>query len=66
MPLATVVPFTDELNGSLRQAVPKGNIMLDRLKSLEKRNVIEPRVKRGKQRRYVLRQYNTKAGKLDD
>ena len=66
VPLATLVPFTDELRGSLRTAIPKGSLLQDRLKSLEKRNVVEPRMKLGKRRRYVLRQYTTKAGKRDD
>lgn len=66
VPLSNVVPLTDELRGSLRTAVPKGSLLLDRQKSLEKRNVLEPREKLGKRRRYVLRQYKKKSTRLDD
>ena len=61
--LVMEVPLTEELKGSLRAARPKGNLLGDRLKSLQKRNVIEPRKRLGKRRRYRLKEYTTQAGK---
>ncbi|MEQ2288843.1 nucleolar protein, partial [Ameca splendens] len=37
------VQLSDELAGSLRQLKPEGSILKDRFKSLQKRNLIEPR-----------------------
>ena len=66
--LATTVPLTDELKGSMRAAKLKGSLLSDRMRSLEKRNIIEVRSTtaafKSKQRRYQLKQYTTKAGKI--
>jgi len=40
-----VLKLSDELEGSLRLLKPEGHILEDRFKSLQKRNIIEPRVK---------------------
>jgi len=37
--------LSEELTGNLRNLKPEGNILMDRFKSLQKRNVIETRVK---------------------
>uniref|UniRef100_A0A3Q4GHP5 Ribosome biogenesis protein NOP53 n=1 Tax=Neolamprologus brichardi TaxID=32507 RepID=A0A3Q4GHP5_NEOBR len=37
------VQLSDELAGSLRQLKPEGSVLMDRFKSLQKRNLIEPR-----------------------
>ncbi len=37
--------LTDELTGNLRSLKPEGNLLEDRYKSLQKRNLIETRVK---------------------
>jgi nucleolar protein 53 len=37
--------FVDEITGSLRELKPEGHLAVDRFKSLQKRNIIEPRVK---------------------
>ena len=37
------VKLSDEITGSLRTLKPEGNILTDRYKSLQKRNIIEPR-----------------------
>ncbi|XP_056297794.1 ribosome biogenesis protein NOP53 [Pseudoliparis swirei] len=37
------VQLSDELAGSLRQLKPEGSVLKDRFKSLQKRNMIEPR-----------------------
>jgi len=37
--------LSTEITGNLRNLKPEGNIMRDRYKSLQKRNIIEPRVK---------------------
>ena len=41
----TELKLSDELAGSLRGLKPEGNLLADRFKSLQKRNVIETRVK---------------------
>lgn len=37
--------LSDELTGDLRNLKPEGNVLYDRYKSMQKRNIIEPRVK---------------------
>ena len=37
--------LSDELTGNLRTLKPEGNILMDRYKSLQKRNIIESRNK---------------------
>lgn len=37
--------LSDELTGNLRSLKPEGNLLCDRFKSMQKRNVIETRVK---------------------
>jgi len=37
--------LSNEITGNLRSLKPEGNILRDRYKSLQKRNVIEPRIK---------------------
>ena len=53
----------------MRAAKLKGSLLSDRMRSLEKRNIIEVRSTtatfKSKQRRYQLKQYTTKAGKID-
>uniref|UniRef100_A0A1A8BUX0 Ribosome biogenesis protein NOP53 n=2 Tax=Nothobranchius kadleci TaxID=1051664 RepID=A0A1A8BUX0_NOTKA len=50
------VQLRDELAGSLRQLKPEGSILKDRFKSLQKRNLIEPR-ERAKFRRKLKVKY---------
>ena len=38
--------LSDELTGNLRSLKPEGNLLEDRFKSLQKRNVFEPRTKK--------------------
>ena len=50
--------LTEELTGSLRSLKPEGSLLADRFKSLQKRNLIETRVKakivkNGKKRKRV-------------
>lgn len=39
------IKLSDELTGNLRSLKPEGNLLEDRYKSLQRRNVIEPRVR---------------------
>ena len=68
--LAAEVPLSDELGGGLRAAKLKGNLLGERLRSLQKRNIIEVRsttaAHPSKHRRYKLKQYTTKAGRPVD
>ena len=63
--LAVEVPLTEELSGSLRRAKVKGSLLHDHMQSLHRRNIVEPRKLVGKRRRYRLKTYITKAGKVD-
>ncbi|XP_061173866.1 ribosome biogenesis protein NOP53-like [Saccostrea echinata] len=46
------IKLSDELEGSLRRLKPEGNLFVDRMKSLEKRNIMEPRQEAKKYRKY--------------
>eukprot|EP00730_Choanoeca_flexa_P001230 TRINITY_DN10541_c0_g1_i2.p1 TRINITY_DN10541_c0_g1~~TRINITY_DN10541_c0_g1_i2.p1 ORF type:complete len:515 (+),score=124.74 TRINITY_DN10541_c0_g1_i2:206-1546(+) len=46
---------TDELVGSLRQLQPEGNLLKDRLRSMNRRNILEYRVKTYQRRRYPIK-----------
>jgi nucleolar protein 53 len=63
--LAVDLPLTEELQGSMRSAKVKGSLLHDRMQSFEKRNLLEPRKAVAKRRRYRLKSYITKNGKLD-
>jgi nucleolar protein 53 len=58
--------LTSELTGNLRSIKPEGNLIEDRYKSLQKRNVIETRVKqkivRNNKKRKHLEKRNYKMG----
>ncbi|XP_013790371.1 ribosome biogenesis protein NOP53-like isoform X2 [Limulus polyphemus] len=47
--------LTEELTGSLRSVKVDGNILEDRYKSFQKRNIIEPRVRQKMKRKYKLK-----------
>ncbi|XP_037632060.1 ribosome biogenesis protein NOP53 [Sebastes umbrosus] len=53
------VQLSDELAGSLRQLKPEGSVLKDRFKSLQKRNLIEPR-ERAKFKRRLKVKYQEK------
>ncbi|XP_068602010.1 ribosome biogenesis protein NOP53 isoform X1 [Brachionichthys hirsutus] len=57
------VQLSDELSGSLRQLKPEGSILKDRFKSLQKRNLIEPRERAKFKRRYKLKYTEKRAFK---
>ncbi|XP_076315127.1 ribosome biogenesis protein NOP53-like [Tachypleus tridentatus] len=47
--------LTEELTGNLRSVKVDGNILEDRYKSFQKRNIIEPRVRQKMKRKYKLK-----------
>ncbi|XP_055944989.1 ribosome biogenesis protein NOP53-like [Argiope bruennichi] len=49
------VNLSEELGDSLRTLKPEGNLLEDRYKSLQRRNLIEPRIRQKFQRRYKLK-----------
>ncbi|KAI3354524.1 hypothetical protein L3Q82_019035 [Scortum barcoo] len=55
------VQLSDELAGSLRRLKPEGSILKDRFKSLQKRNLIEPRERAKFKRRYKLKYVEKRA-----
>ncbi|XP_068172653.1 ribosome biogenesis protein NOP53 [Antennarius striatus] len=57
------VQLSDELSGSLRQLKPEGSVLKDRFKSLQKRNLIEPRERAKFKRRYKLKYTEKRAFK---
>ncbi|XP_017290847.1 ribosome biogenesis protein NOP53 isoform X2 [Kryptolebias marmoratus] len=57
------IQLSDELAGSLRQLKPEGSILKDRFKSLQKRNLIEPRERAKFKRRLKLKYVEKRAFK---
>nr|XP_046244464.1 ribosome biogenesis protein NOP53 isoform X1 [Scatophagus argus] len=55
------VQLSDELAGSLRQLKPEGSVVKDRFKSLQKRNLIEPRERAKFKRRHKLKYVEKRA-----
>lgn len=55
------VQLSDELAGSLRQLKPEGSILKDRFKSLQKRNLIEPRERAKFKRRHKVKYVEKRA-----
>lgn len=53
-PQALAIKLSHELGDSFRELQSEGNLFEDRYKSLQKRNIIEPRVLQKKSRRYKL------------
>ncbi|CAO3693878.1 unnamed protein product [Umbelopsis ramanniana] len=60
------VQLTEELSESLRTLKPEGNAFKDRFNSLQKRNIIEPRVPVAPKRRYKLKEYEKHSYKQFD
>ncbi|KAG2181130.1 hypothetical protein INT43_008712 [Umbelopsis isabellina] len=60
------VQLTDELSESLRSLKPEGNAFRDRFVSLQKRNIIEPRLPVNHKRRYRLKEYEKHSYKKFD
>ncbi|KAM9812435.1 ribosome biogenesis protein NOP53 [Syngnathus typhle] len=57
------IKLSDELTSSLRQLKPEGSILKDRFKSLQKRNLIEPRERAKFKRKYKLKYAEKRAFK---
>jgi len=57
------VKLTDELEGSLRLLRPEGHLLEDRFKSLQRRNIIEPRKRAKRLRKYKLKEFEKKTHK---
>ncbi|XP_035768111.1 ribosome biogenesis protein NOP53 [Neolamprologus brichardi] len=57
------VQLSDELAGSLRQLKPEGSVLMDRFKSLQKRNLIEPRERAKFKRRLKVKYVEKRAFK---
>ncbi|XP_031716947.1 ribosome biogenesis protein NOP53 isoform X1 [Anarrhichthys ocellatus] len=55
------IQLSDELAGSLRQLKPEGSVLKDRFKSLQKRNLIEPRERAKFKRRLKLKYVEKRA-----
>ncbi|KAK2145586.1 hypothetical protein LSH36_670g01000, partial [Paralvinella palmiformis] len=59
------IKLSDELPDSLRHLKPEGHLLEDRLKSLQKRNIIEPRQRVKSSRRYKRKTYIKKSHKFE-
>jgi nucleolar protein 53 len=53
----------EELQGSLRLLKTEGNILEDRCKSLQKRNMLETRIRQKRKRKYKKKTYETRSHK---
>ncbi|XP_069117828.1 ribosome biogenesis protein NOP53-like [Argopecten irradians] len=58
--------LSDELPGSLRLLKPEGHLLVDRFKSLQKRNVIEPRLEASKKRKYKPKVFMKKGYEIEE
>ena len=56
----------DELVGSLRSVKPQSNLAMERFKSMQRRNVIEPRSSMSRPRRYAMKEFQQRAYKNYD
>jgi hypothetical protein len=61
-----IFQLSEELTGSLKSLKPEGNLLTDRFKSMQKRNIIETRVKqkivKNKRKRKLVVKRNYKMG----
>lgn len=57
------VQLSDELAGSLRRLKPEGSVLMDRFRSFQKRNMIEPRERAKFKRKYKLKYVEKRAFK---
>ena len=61
-----IFQLSEELTGSLKSLKPEGNLLIDRFKSMQKRNIIETRVKqkivKNKRKRKLVVKRNYKMG----
>ncbi|XP_057694224.1 ribosome biogenesis protein NOP53 [Corythoichthys intestinalis] len=55
------IKLSDELRSSLRELKPEGSVLKDRFKSLQKRNLIEPRERAKFKRKYKLKYVEKRA-----
>jgi len=55
------IKLTDELQPTLRELKPEGHLLEDRFKSLQRRNIIEPRKRAKRTRKYKLKQFDNKS-----
>nr|CAG4651876.1 EOG090X07H9 [Triops cancriformis] len=55
--------LSEELCGSLRELKPEGDLLMDRYKSLQKRNFIEPRLRQRMKRKYKLKKFEKRSHK---
>lgn len=55
--LPTEVKLSDELTDTLRELKPEGSVFKDRFNSLQKRSLIEPRVRVTQRRRYQQKEF---------
>ncbi|XP_031555540.1 ribosome biogenesis protein NOP53-like [Actinia tenebrosa] len=58
---AVEIQLSDEITGNLRSIKPEGNLFADRFKSLQKRNLIEPRKPVLPHRKYAKKEYVKKS-----
>nr|CAG4644011.1 EOG090X07H9 [Lepidurus arcticus] len=55
--------LSEELCGSLRELKSEGDLLMDRYKSLQKRNFIEPRLRQRMKRKYRLKKFEKRSHK---
>ncbi|XP_033736143.1 ribosome biogenesis protein NOP53-like [Pecten maximus] len=60
------IKLSEELPGSLRLLKPEGHLLVDRFKSLQKRNVIEPRLEASKKRKYKPKLFLKKGYEIEE
>ncbi|RZF42835.1 hypothetical protein LSTR_LSTR003659 [Laodelphax striatellus] len=65
-PIVEVKPRIELKNSNLRKLAPKGCLLADRCVSLQKRNIMEPRIRTGRIHKKVGKTYFKKGYKMDE
>ncbi|XP_055341585.1 ribosome biogenesis protein NOP53-like isoform X2 [Paramacrobiotus metropolitanus] len=60
------VQLPEDMADNLRTLRPEGNLLLDRYKSLQRRNIVEPRRRQKIKRKYKLKSYQIEGRKLEE
>ncbi|OQV21412.1 hypothetical protein BV898_04621 [Hypsibius exemplaris] len=60
------VKLKEDIEDNLRRLKPEGSLFVDRYKSLQRRNILEPRKRQRVKRTYKLKKYQIEGRKMDE
>lgn len=58
------INLPEDISGNLRNIVPEGNLLIDRFKSLQRRNILAPSKDLGLRRRREVKRYTRNSHKV--